>query len=83
MAEKYEVRIALNIDKVQSEGEDEQFFDTDVAYHSLPYEGVVAIQAALLGALEKMSDLGFRYAEGKGVDPQVVKNIKDVLGKNK
>lgn len=58
---RFELTLEMRVTETKESGE-QQFFDSDVNYHDLPYDGVVAVQRVFIEALEKLNDLGIAAA---------------------
>lgn len=71
----FEAKLNLEIKKISDDGVEvlTNFFNTDVNWHNLSYDGVVALESVLVEALNKMNDLGVSQCE----DEKVVEFIKN------
>ncbi len=65
--DKYEVKIVLSVNRVAEDGKKSDFFDSDVKYSSIPYEGVVAIEQLMLGILQETGKWGVNMAVSNGL----------------
>lgn len=63
---RFEVSIPLVVEEVK-DGQRVPFFETELKYHDLPYDGVVAIQAALVELLQRLNGFGLATAEALGL----------------
>jgi hypothetical protein len=62
---RFELKLAMQVKEVKEDGEVD-FFDSDINYHDLPYEGVVAIQAVFVDALSQLNNFGVAAAAQMG-----------------
>jgi hypothetical protein len=63
---KFEVRLHLEVKEVK-EGGTEEFFENNLLYHDIGYDGVVAIESALLETLGQLNDWGVMTAMEAGL----------------
>ena len=73
MTPKFEVSIPFVVSKTV-DGEQKAFFDCTLNYHELPYEGVVAIEVAMIELLQKLSQYGIDSAVAMGLGDKL-KNL--------
>jgi len=76
---RFDVRISLNVTQDQEDGSSTPFFDNDLVYHDLPYDGVVAVETILANALGKLIDMGYTQAEAHGANMQQLNALKASL----
>jgi hypothetical protein len=69
--DSYEVKIDFSVTRVSEDGKKSDFFDSEVKYTNLPYEGVVALETLMLEVLNKSNSWG--------VDRAVAHGLKDKL----
>ena len=43
------------------------FFECNLVYHDLPYDGIVAVEAAMIELLERLNDFGIATTEEMGL----------------
>lgn len=63
---KFEVSIPFSV-KEMVDGEEKLFFDCTLDYHNLGYDGIVAIQGAMIQLLETLHDYGMSKVEAMGL----------------
>ena len=71
---KFEVSICLDIKELK-DGETTPFFDDTLRYHDIGYDGVVAIEQVLLGAVSQLGAAGVQMAVDAGLGDKL-----EVLG---
>jgi len=54
---KFELRIRLEVAEQKPEGL-EPFFDNDLTYHGIGYDGIVAIESGMIDLLSQMNEWG-------------------------
>lgn len=67
MANKFEVKIVLSVNEVNESGKASDFFNSEIKYGSLPYEGVVAIEQLMIEMVTKLGDWGVDMAVSNGL----------------
>ena len=63
---RFEISIPFEVEELK-DGKKTPFFDCRLEYHDIPYDGVVAIQAAMVGLLEQLNSFGIEAAKEMGL----------------
>jgi len=71
---RFEVSIPFKVEEIV-DGKPKAFFDCDLEYHDMPYDGVVAIQAAMIGLLQQLNQFGIAAANEMGLGEKLEKMI--------
>lgn len=74
---RFEISIPFSIEEIK-DGQPTPFFDCNLTYHDIAYDGVVAIQSAMIELLERLNEYGFATAETMGLGKKL-----EVLGLKK
>jgi hypothetical protein len=75
---RFEVSIPFKVEEVK-DGKPTPFFECNLEYHDMTYDGVVAIQAAMVGLLEQLNSFGIEAAKEMGLGEKLEK----LIGKKK
>ena len=70
MDKRFEVSLVFSVKEVK-DGNPADHHDVNLVYHDLPYDGLVAVQQTLLGAVNKLGDLGIGKAQALGLGGQL------------
>ena len=73
---RFEVSIPFKVEEIVN-GESTPFFDCDLVYHDMPYDGVVAIQYAMIELLKGLNQMGVEVANEMGLGA----NLEKLMGK--
>ena len=63
---RFEVEIGFHV-RARSEGSEVPYFDCPLQYHDMSYDGLVAVQAAMVQLLETLNGYGIDTAEAMGL----------------
>lgn len=66
MSKRFKVTVALDVQE-HVDGELNPFFGSNVVYHELPYDALVAIEQHLLKMLQRLGDEGVAKAYAMGL----------------
>jgi hypothetical protein len=64
---KFELKIRLEVCEDKGGGNMEPFFDNDLTYHGIGYDGIVAIESGLIDMLTQMNEWGLMQAMEGGL----------------
>ena len=76
---RFEIPIPFEVEELK-DGKKTPFFDCRLEYHDIPYDGVVAIQAAMVGLLEQLNSFGIEAAKEMGLGCE---KLEKLIGKSK
>lgn len=63
---RFRLAIPFLIEEINGD-ERTPFFECNLVYHDLPYDGIVAVEAAMIELLERLNDFGIATAEEIGL----------------
>lgn len=67
---KFNVKLCLKVTELK-DGQETAFFDTSVGYSDIGYDGVIAVESILLGALAQLNDAGYNAALACGLEEKL------------